>query len=126
MKNKSPSHSCRICGRARPNEKFTGKGHRNHICKECARKPKTVIDGIDQKEEIFGYLKQSHISQKNVNRLMLLADSDNQEIAEFAGIVLEVAKVKPYKKRRLKVLARERRDLLEKLEATGLIFPHHY
>ncbi|SFG78874.1 hypothetical protein SAMN02982927_02769 [Sporolactobacillus nakayamae] len=31
-------HYCRICGRTRPNEKFSGKGHRKHICKECSRK----------------------------------------------------------------------------------------
>jgi len=39
--------------------------------------------------------------------------------------MLEVAQVKPYKKRRLKVLAWERRDLLQKLEDTGLILAHH-
>jgi hypothetical protein len=61
-----------------------------------------------------------------VARLTVLADSENDEISKLAGIVLEVAKVKPYKKRRLKVLARERRDLLEKMNETGLIFAHHY
>ena len=118
-------HYCRICGRIRPNEKFSGKGHRNHICKECARKPKTEIDKIEQKEEIFKYLQQSHISKKNVTRLSMLAESENQKIAELVGIVLEVARVKPHKKRRLKVLARERRDLLDKLDETGLILAHH-
>ncbi len=29
-------HYCKVCGHMRPNEKFSGKGHRNHICKECA------------------------------------------------------------------------------------------
>lgn len=126
MKKKQRGHYCRVCGRSRPNEKFSGKGHRNHICKECAQKPKTEINEIDQTEEIFSFLKQSRISKKNVNRLTILADSDNEKIAELAEIVLEVAKVKPYKKRRLKVLARERRDLFKKLDETGLIFAHHY
>jgi len=125
MKKKRSGHYCRICGRSRPNEKFSGKGHRNHICKECARKPKNERDEIDQTEEIFSFLSQSHISKKNVERLTVLAESENEKISELAGIVLEVAKVKPYKKRRLKVLARERRDLLEKLDETGLIFAHH-
>ncbi len=80
---------------------------------------------IDTRAEIFGYLKQQHISNKNVKRLKLLAESGNEKIAELAIIVLEVAKVKPYKKRRLKVLARERRDLLDKLDKTGLILAHH-
>jgi len=118
-------HYCRICKRTRPNEKFSGKGHRNHICKDCARKPKSDIDEIDQKQEIFRYLQQSNISKKNINRLSILAASDNSKIAELAEIVLDVAKVKPHKKRRLKMLARERRDLLAKLEETGLILAQH-
>ena len=126
MKKKHSGHYCRICERFRPNEKFSGKGHRNHICKECASKPKNEINEIDQTEEIFSFLSQSHISKKNVERLADLADSENDKISELAGIVLEVAKVKPHKKRRLKVLARERRDLLEKLDETGLIFAHHH
>jgi len=96
------------------------------VCKECARKPKEERDVIEQKEEIFNYLNQSHISKKNVSRLKVLASSSNAKIAEFASIALEVARVKPYKKRRLKVLAKERRDLLQQLEETGLIFAHHY
>ena len=31
-------HYCRICGRTRANEKFSGKGHKNHICKDCSGK----------------------------------------------------------------------------------------
>ena len=88
--------------------------------------PKEKREAIEQEEEIFNYLKQSHISKKNLSRLNTLASSDNPKIAEYASIVLEVAKVKPYKKRRLKVLARERRDLLQELKETGLIFAHHY
>ena len=124
--NNIMAHYCRICGRNKPNEKFSGKGHRIHVCKECARMPKEKRDAIEQEEEIFNYLKQSHISKKNVSRLNTLSCSENPRIAELASIVLEVAKVKPYKKRRLKVLARERRDLLLKLKETGLIFAHHY
>lgn len=117
---------CRICGRSRPNEKFSGKGHKIHICKECARKPKEERDTIEQEDEILGYLKQSHISQKNISRLTKLAKSKNQRIAEFAEIVLEVGQIAPYKKRRLKILGQKRRDLLHKLNETGLIFAHLY
>ena len=119
-------HWCRICGANKPNERFSGKGHKSHICKQCVSKPKGEIDEVDQKEEIFGYLKQSHISAKNIGRLNNLSASKNADIAKLARIVLEVAKVNPYKKRRLKVLARERRDLLEQLKETDLIYAHHY
>ncbi len=87
--------------------------------------PREKRQAIEQEEEIFGYLKQSHISQTNVKRLQLLTRSENGRIVELAEIVLEVAAVKPHKRRRLKVLAKERRDLLRRLEETGLIFAHH-
>jgi ribosome-binding protein aMBF1 (putative translation factor) len=31
-------HYCRICGRTRANEKFSGKGHKNNVCKDCSSK----------------------------------------------------------------------------------------
>jgi hypothetical protein len=33
-------HYCWACGRTRPNEKFSGRGHRDHICKQCVRERK--------------------------------------------------------------------------------------
>jgi len=44
----------------------------------------------------------------------------------LASIVLEVARVKPYKTKRLGFLARNHRALLHKLEETGLILAHHW
>jgi len=88
--------------------------------------PKEERESLEQSEEIFGFLKQSHISDRNVVRLRTLATSSNPRTAELASITLEVALIKPYKKLRLKFLARERRDLLDKLERTGLILAHHW
>ena len=121
---KHRGHYCRICGSIRPNEAFSGKGHRTHVCKKCARLPEEEREEIECKDEIFNYLRQSHISDRNVSRLRKLAISSNEQIAELAGIVLEIAEVVPHKKRRLKELARRRRDLLHKLEETGLILAH--
>ena len=56
---------------------------------------------------------QSQVSAKNIGRLTTLAASENLRIAALARIVLVVAKVKPHKKGRIKVLALERSDLLE-------------
>lgn len=39
-KKKPPGHYCRICGRRRANEKFSGRGHARHICKDCERELK--------------------------------------------------------------------------------------
>ena len=121
---KRRGHYCRICKSLRPNEAFSGKGHQTHVCKKCARLPKEEREEIECKDEIFNYLGQSHISDKNVSRLRKLAVSPNEKIAELAGIVLEVAEVRPYKKKRLQELARKRPVLLEKLEKTGLMLAH--
>jgi hypothetical protein len=118
-------HWCRICARTLPNERFSGKGHKNHICKKCSSLPKAEIDRVDQSEEIFQYLRQSNISKKNLTRLTELSESENLEISELAKTVLEVGKVKPHKKRRLKYLAQNHRDLLNKLKETNLIMAHH-
>ena len=67
-------HFCRICGRNRPNEKFSGKGHKNHICKQCSSLPAQEIDNIELHDEIFEYLKQSNISKKNLTRLKKLTN----------------------------------------------------
>lgn len=34
-KKKQQGHYCRICGEYKANEKFSGKGHAAHICKNC-------------------------------------------------------------------------------------------
>ncbi len=36
-KRKRRGWYCRICGRYRSNESFTGKGRKKHICKDCAK-----------------------------------------------------------------------------------------
>ncbi len=83
-------------------------------------------DAIQQRGEIFKFLKQSHISPKNIKRLQSLKASADPKIVELAWIVFEVAQIFPFKRKRLQNLARQRRDLLQKLEVTGLIYAHHY
>jgi hypothetical protein len=118
-------HYCRICGHERPNEQFSGKGHKIHVCKLCKAMPKSERQAVEDKDDIFGFLKQSHISQRNVARLEQMANSDNPQVATLAAIVLDVARVKPYKTRRLRFLAQKHPDLLGRLRDTGLILAHH-
>jgi len=108
-------HYCRICGRERPNEQFSGKGHKIHVCKRCKARPKSERQAIEDKDDIFAFLEQSHISEKNVVHLERMAKSDNPQVASLAAIV------KPYKTRRLKFLAQKHPELLGKLRNTGLI-----
>ena len=33
---KNKGNYCKVCGKYKANEKFSGKGHKNHICRKCA------------------------------------------------------------------------------------------
>jgi len=117
-------HYCRICGRERPNEQFSGKGHRIHVCKRCKAMPKSERQVIENIDDIFRFMRQSHISEKNVVRLEQMVKSENPQVASLAAMVLKVARVKPYRTRRLKFLARRHPELLQELQDTGLVLGH--
>ena len=36
-KRKLPGHYCWACDRRRPNEKFSGRRHAQHLCRDCAK-----------------------------------------------------------------------------------------
>src|SRR6185295_15005235 len=71
-----------------------------------------------QLDELYGFLHQSNISNKNVQRLTTLTQATDLEVREVASVLLEVARVHPRKRRRLKFLARKRRDLFRRMKAT--------
>lgn len=47
-KKKNRGHYCKGCGINRPNEKFTGKGRKQHICKECKNSGYTDDGFLDE------------------------------------------------------------------------------
>jgi len=114
-------HFCRICGRKRPNERFSGKGHRSHVCKDCARLPKAERERIEQLDEMEGFLRQHSISQRNIERLEALTESPDADVAELARLVLDVARLRPFKKRRWKYLAENHPGIYLELEERGLL-----
>jgi hypothetical protein len=81
-------HYCKICGRKRPNEQFSGRGHRIHVCKRCNAKPKSEQQAVEDKDDIFGFMNQSRISERNVARLEQMTKSENPKVASLAAIVL--------------------------------------
>lgn len=114
-------HYCRICKRERPNEQFSGNGHKIHVCKRCNARPKSERQVIEDMDDILRFMQQSHISDGNVARLGKMAKSEDPQVASRAAIALKVAKVKPYKTRRIKFLAQNHPDLLGELKDTGLL-----
>jgi len=116
-------HFCRICRRQKANESFSGKGHSRHICKKCSRRPASEIRFIEETEELYRFLSQSNISTKNIARLGVLSRSPEPETAKLAKLVLDIAIAKPHKKKRIKFLARNRRDLIDRMVEIGLLEP---
>jgi hypothetical protein len=84
------AHYCRICDQYRANEKFSGKGHATHVCKDCMKLPKSERQNIEGKEEISRFLNQSNISENNLARLQRLTTSSDEEVARIAKLVLEI------------------------------------
>lgn len=105
-------HFCRICKKERANERFSGKGHARHVCRDCERLPRAEREYVEIMDELYGYLNQRNISEKNVVRLNTLVKHPHSDIRDRARVLLELAAVCPRKRRRFKFLARNRRDLL--------------
>jgi len=120
-KKKRSGHYCWVCQSYRPNEKFTGKGHKNHICKKCSSKPIEYLNKIRFKEEMIGYWSQKSMSKKNVARLQELVNSSIGEISTLANIMLKVVIKYPNRKKRISQVVRNNKELVPELEKVGLI-----
>ena len=114
------SHYCWICDRSRANEKFSGKGHARHICKDCARLPREERDRAQALRDIQSFLSQRNISAGNTSRLKQLCKSPDERVQRQAAMILEVAKLAPHERDRIARLAGRAPDLLNQLAAEGV------
>ena len=95
MAKKHRGHYCKICGEYKSNESFSGKGHAQHICKECmgeikkgnkkvleklSREQKMVLKAIVQDEVTFYW--QAHRQIPVNDKLKLLRSSVNTVVYE--------------------------------------------
>ena len=71
--------------------------------------------------EILGFMDQSNISQKNIARLKSFASIDDATFQKLRVLILEVAQVAPQRRRRWKLVASNRRDLLQSAIEAGLV-----
>lgn len=116
-------HYCRICGRSRPNERFSGGGHRVHVCCDCQKLPIAQRRAIEALDEISKFLHgQSHISKKNVKRLKELAAWQVPDVAERAAVTLEVARVTPFRRRRFRKIRSSHPEIWRELVRLGLVW----
>ena len=109
-------HYCWVCGRHRPNEAFSGRGHGRHQCRECSRRPKQELAAIRTTDFINGVLfRQSNISKGNRKTLTGHLTSLDAEIRAMAQLALDIAHVKPHKRKRYRYLKAKHPQLLARL-----------
>ena len=118
---KHRGHYCRICGSTKSNESFSGKGHRTHICKQCASMPKEKRQFVQAQEEVYTFLSQSHITDRNVSKLRQLAASENSRISRMACPMLEIVQAAPRKKQRALLTTKMRDAISAKWAESGIV-----
>jgi hypothetical protein len=81
MRKKIRGHFCYVCGRTRPNEKFSGKGHSAHQCKDCKTEGKELVNHSTGDYD----RKVSYLLKAVKNCLVLYTDKETFFIFEFQG-----------------------------------------
>ena len=76
--------------------------------------PREKRDRIEHLDELWGFLDQRNISAKNIARLKSLVAQPEPEVQRLATLVLDVALVHPFKRRRWRHLAARHRDLFHR------------
>jgi len=88
-KKKSPGHYCKICGERKANEKFSGKRHAKHICKECDALPQEKKNEMQFINRILGLAGKYPRSKADWELLRKYARSTKYpEAAELAKDIL--------------------------------------
>jgi RimJ/RimL family protein N-acetyltransferase len=79
-KKKHQGHYCYVCAEYKPNEKFSGKGHANHICKDCSKLTVTQRNE-KQKENKIEFEPFNNYEEQweyDIERMIVLEDLDNE------------------------------------------------
>ncbi|GHT37162.1 hypothetical protein FACS189435_1570 [Bacteroidia bacterium] len=88
-KKKRPGHYCRICGCRKPNEKFSGKGHAKHICKEYYSLPQEKKNELQYINRIDRIAEKYPRSREDWEYLEKCArNTKYPEAAEFSQMIL--------------------------------------
>jgi hypothetical protein len=79
-------HFCWCCGRARPNEKFSGRGHGRHLCRDCSKLPpeelayRQVVRDIDRMVGWDGLVRRKQ--RKSLERFLSHPDERVRRYAQ--------------------------------------------
>ena len=70
MTKRRRGHFCWSCGRSRPNETFSGRGHARHVCRECSRLGKKELKYRQAVRNVDRALRSHNLASRH-NRAVL-------------------------------------------------------
>ena len=95
-KKKLPGHYCKICGERKANEAFSGKGHANHVCKQCSSLPQERKNELQILNRLASAAMKYPRKKQDWELLEKYAKSNKYpEAREFAQSVLEMNRSQP-------------------------------
>ncbi|MCU0714045.1 MAG: hypothetical protein MUC43_18455 [Pirellula sp.] len=102
---------CKYCG----GKPYRGQG----ICRECEKRPKAEnikrLRLWNGEETLYDFLNQSNISDRNIKTMESLQDIEDEGFRQFLEIVQEIAKVRPFKRRRWIVIRDKHQALWQRI-----------
>src|SRR5262245_53840480 len=114
---------CWMCDRLRANEAFSGRNRRRHLCRQCARRPRTERERGQKLRALWQILhRQSNISEKNIRMCTIWANDSDPEVATLAGLAVDIGRLHPRRRKRYGYIRHNDAALFQRMIAAGLAF----
>lgn len=121
-KKRYRGHYCWMCRSILPNQSFSGKGHRNHICKKCQKLPVAQRQAQRDQDFLFNLMDQKNISGGNRKTLEEMIVRSDGVVQKQAEAILKMARLLPRRKKRMGRLRHQHRDLFDELVELELLY----
>ena len=119
-RNRQSGHYCWSCDRMRANEKFSGRGHAQHLCKDCARLGKEELAYRQTVRNLERLLtREGRIPRRNREQFRKYLNHKDEQVRAYARRI-ETADAWAVAERRLD---RDVEDLLNEQAAEEGIIP---
>ena len=82
-------HYCFVCDTVMANEKFSGKGHANHICKKCSKLPVEARNEKKTINKINSLYQYTFLSKVNWQMLNKYSSHNSEEVKLTVKEVLD-------------------------------------
>src|SRR5689334_19120825 len=87
--NKPHGHYCWVCGEHKANEKFSGRGHATHMCKQCHAMP------VSERNEMVAVRKAEnmafrYLSEQEIKWLRKKRNDPRPEVREAARLAYDI------------------------------------